>query len=123
MQFIEDANKKALEIIQNAQPTLVGMGVARDTIPGMHDKLVLHAGPPITWEKMSGPLRGAVIGGLIYQGLASNPEEAEKLAASGEIEYAPCHEHNAVGPMAGVVTASMPVFIIENKSQGNFAYC
>lgn len=123
MQFIDDANKKALEIIQNARPTLVGMGIARDVLPGMHDKLILHAGPPITWEKMSGPLRGAVIGGLIYEGLASTPEEAERLAASGEIEYDPCHHHNAVGPMAGVVTASMPVFIIENKSEGNFAYC
>lgn len=123
MQFIEDANKEALEIIQKAQPTLVGMGIAKDVVPGMHKKLVLHAGPPITWDRMSGPLRGAVIGGLIYEGLAQTPEEAEKLAASGEIEYDPCHHHNAVGPMAGVVTASMPVFIIENKSQGNFAYC
>lgn len=123
MQFIEEANKKALELIQKAQPTLVGMGIARDTLPGMHDKLVLHAGPPITWEKMSGPLRGAVIGGLIYEKLAETPEKAEKLAASGEIEFAPCHHHQAVGPMAGVVTASMPVFIIENKAEGNFAYC
>ncbi len=121
--FIEDANKKALEIMQTAQPTLVGMGVAGDVVPGMHKKLIMHAGPPITWEKMSGPLRGAVIGGLIYEGLASTPEEAEKLAASGEIEFDPCHHHQAVGPMAGVVTASMPVFIIENKAQGNFAYC
>lgn len=123
MQFIEEANKKALELIQKAQPTLVGMGIARDTLPGMHDKLVLHAGPPITWEKMSGPLRGAVIGGLIYEKLAETPEKAERLAASGEIEFAPCHHHQAVGPMAGVVTASMPVFIIENKAEGNFAYC
>ncbi|HHX19244.1 MAG TPA: DUF1116 domain-containing protein [Clostridiaceae bacterium] len=121
--FIEAANRKALEIMQNAQPTLVGMGVAKDVVPGMHKKLVMHAGPPITWEKMSGPLRGAVIGGLIYEGLAATPEEAEKLAASGEIEFDPCHHHQAVGPMAGVVTASMPVFIIENKAQGNFAYC
>ena len=64
--FIETANKKALEIMQNAQPTLVGMGVAKDVVPGMHKKLIMHAGPPITWDKMSGPLRGAVIGGLIY---------------------------------------------------------
>ena len=123
MQFIEDANKQALEIMQTAQPTLVGMGIAKDVVPGMHKKLVMHAGPPITWDKMSGPLRGAVIGGLIYEGLAQTPEEAETLAASGEIEFDPCHHHNAVGPMAGVVTASMPVFIIENKTQGNFAYC
>ena len=54
--FIDDANKKALEIMQNAQPTLVGMGVAKDVVPGMHKKLIMHAGPPITWEKMSGCL-------------------------------------------------------------------
>lgn len=123
MQFIEEANKKALEIIQSARPTLVGMGIAKDVVPGMHKHLVMHAGPPITWDRMSGPLRGAVVGGLIYEGLAKTPEEAEKLAMSGEIEFDPCHHHQVVGPMAGVVTASMPVFIIENKTQGNFAYC
>lgn len=123
MQFIEEANKKALEMMQKAQPTLVGMGIAGDVVPGMHKKLVMHAGPPITWEKMSGPLRGAVIGGLIYEGLAATPEEAEALAQSGEIEFDPCHHHNSVGPMAGVTTYSMPVFIIENKTEGNFAYC
>ncbi|HPX93246.1 MAG TPA: DUF1116 domain-containing protein [Bacillota bacterium] len=123
MDFIEEANKKALEMIQGARPTLVGMGIAGEVVPGMHKHLILHAGPPITWDRMSGPLRGAVIGGLIYEGLAQTPEEAEKLAASGRIEFDPCHHHNAVGPMAGVVTASMPVFIIENKTEGNFAYC
>jgi hypothetical protein len=123
MQFIEEANKKALEIIQGAQPTLVGMGIAKDVVPGMHKHLVMHAGPPITWDRMSGPLRGAVIGGLIYEGLADTPEEAEALAASGKIEFDPCHHHASVGPMAGVVTASMPVFIVENKAEGNFAYC
>ncbi|MDD2572737.1 MAG: DUF1116 domain-containing protein [Eubacteriales bacterium] len=123
MQFIEEANKKALEIVQGAQPTLVGMGIAQDVVPGMHKHLVMHAGPPITWDRMSGPLRGAVIGGLIYEGLADTPEEAEVLAASGKIEFDPCHHHASVGPMAGVVTASMPVFIIENKAEGNFAYC
>lgn len=123
MQFIEEANKKVLEIIQNAQPTLVGMGIAKDVVPGMHKHLIMHAGPPITWDRMSGPLRGAVIGGLIYEGLADSPEEAEELAASGKIEFDPCHHHQSVGPMAGVVTASMPVFIVENKTEGNFAYC
>ncbi len=123
MDFIEEANKEALRIIQRAQPTLVGMGIAGDVVPGMRKNLVMHAGPPISWERMSGPLRGAVVGALIYEGLAATPEEAEKLAASGRIEFDPCHHHNAVGPMAGVVTASMPVFIIENKAEGNFAYC
>ncbi|MFW5689399.1 MAG: DUF1116 domain-containing protein, partial [Spirochaetota bacterium] len=117
------ANEEALKRILAGKPTLVGIGRAIDDVPGMHKKLILHAGPPVTWEKMSGPMRGAVMGGLIYEGLASTPEEAEKLAASGEIEFDPCHHHNSVGPMAGVMTASMPVWIMENATYGNRAYC
>ncbi len=120
---IAQANKEAVERLLNAQPTLVGLGTAGQNIPGMTKKTILHAGPPVTWDKMSGPLRGAVIGGLIYEGLAANEEEAIKLAASGEITFDPCHHHDAVGPMAGVVTYSMPVWIVENKTFGNFAYC
>lgn len=121
--IIEAANKKALEIILNGKPVLIGMDVAINVIPGMKKNLILHSGPPITWDKMCGPTRGAIIGALIYEGLASNPEEAEKLAASEKIEYSPCHEHASVGPMAGIVSASMPVFIIKNESYGNLAYC
>ncbi len=121
--LIEEANKKALEIVLNGKPTLVGMGIARDVIPQMKDNMLLHAGPPIAWDRMSGPLKGAVIGALIYEGKAKNEEEAVKLASSGEIEYSPCHEHNSVGPMAGVVSPSMPVFILKNEEYGNFAYC
>lgn len=121
--LIEKANKEAIEKILNGQPTLMGIGVAADEIPGMDKKTILHAGPPLTWDKMSGPLRGAIIGGLIYEGLATNEAEAIALAESGEIKFDPCHHHNSVGPMAGVVTASMPVWIIENKAYGNKAYC
>ncbi len=120
---INEANAKALEIILKGKPVLVGMGIALDTIPGMKKNLILHSGPPITWERMSGPTRGAVIGALIYEGMAKTPEEAEALASSGKIEYAPCHEHDAVGPMAGIVSASMPVFIVKNETFGNQAYC
>ncbi len=120
---IAQANKEAVERLQNAQPTLVGIGTAGKNLPGMTKKTILHAGPPVTWEKMSGPLKGAVIGGLIYEGLASNEEEAIKLAESGEITFDPCHHRDAVGPMAGVVTYSMPVWIVENKTFGNKAYC
>jgi len=72
---------------------------------------------------MCGPMRGAIIGALIYEGLAKNPEEAEKIAASNEIEYSPCHEHGTVGPMAGIVSPSMPVFVLKNEEYGNHAYC
>lgn len=120
---IEAANKKVMEIILNGQPTLLDIGVAEEVIPGMTKKTILHAGPPIKWEKMSGPLKGAVIGALIYEGLAVDEKEATELAASGEISYDPCHHHNTVGPMAGVVSSSMPVWILQNKKYGNYSYC
>ncbi|MBA7629069.1 hypothetical protein ES703_36567 [subsurface metagenome] len=120
---IEAANKKVMEIILNGQPTLLDIGVAEEVIPGMTKKTILHAGPPIKWEKMSGPLKGAVIGALIYEGLAVDEKEATELAASEEISYDPCHHHNTVGPMAGVVSASMPVWILQNKKYDNYSYC
>lgn len=122
-EIIDEANQKALEIVLKGKPNLIGMDIAKNVIPGMKQNLILHSGPPITWERMSGPTRGAIIGALIYEEMAKTPEEAEKLAASGEIEYAPCHEHSSVGPMAGIVSASMPVFIIKNEEFGNVAYC
>nr|WP_255813157.1 DUF1116 domain-containing protein [Acidaminobacter sp. JC074] len=112
-----------MDYLQKAEPTLVGLGLAIDDIPGMEKKMILHAGPPIKWENMSGPLKGAVIGGLIYEGLAKDEDEARKLASSGDIKFEPCHHHSTVGPMAGVVTASMPVWIIKNKAFDNLAYC
>jgi len=120
---IEAANKKVMKIILNGQPTLLDIGIAEEVIPGMTKKTILHAGPPIKWEKMSGPLRGAVIGALIYEGLAVDEKEAVEFAASRKISYAPCHHHNTVGPMAGVVSASMPVWILQNKKYGNYSYC
>jgi len=120
---IAEANAEAAARILKAKPTIVGIGMAKDVIPGMREKLVLHAGPPVTWEDMSGPTRGAVMGGLVYEGLAKTPEEAAKVAASGEITFEPCHHHQAVGPMAGVVTANMPVWILENRAFGNKAFC
>ena len=120
---VEAANAEAVRRILAAKPTVVGIGIARDVVPGMAKDLILHAGPPVAWEKMCGPLRGAVMGGLMYEGLAKTPEEAEVLAASGKIRFEPCHHHDAVGPMAGVMTASMPVWIVENQAFGNRAYC
>ncbi len=119
---VDAANKKAAEIINNGKPTVIDISTAGKAIPGMRKNLVLHAGPPVEWERMSGPTRGAVIGGLVYEGLASSYEEAEKMAASGEIDFEPCHHHSTVGPMAGIVTYSMPVWVLENKAYGNKAY-
>ncbi|OFZ18831.1 MAG: hypothetical protein A2X94_01025 [Bdellovibrionales bacterium GWB1_55_8] len=117
------ANEEAMKRILAARPMLIGMGRALDLIPGMKKNLLLHAGPPVTWERMCGPMKGGVIGALLYEGLAKDDAQAEKLAASGEIEYSPCHEHSAVGPMAGIISPSMPVFVVKNETFGNVAYC
>jgi hypothetical protein len=119
---IEQANRGAVGRMMEAHPVLVGMGRARDVIPGMRDNLLLHAGPPIEWERMSGPLRGAVIGALIFEGRARDESEAAALVEAGKVDLEPCHHHSAVGPMAGVIAPSMTVYIIENRTHGNFAY-
>ena len=119
---IEEANTTAVTRMMEARPVLVGIGKALDVIPGMHPNLILHAGPPITWDRMSGPLKGAIIGALIFEGKAKSAEEAEALATSGEIDFEPCHHHAAVGPMAGVTSASMAVYIVENQTHGNRAF-
>ena len=119
---IDDANKKSVEAIMEARPLVVGIAPAKDVIPGMQDDLLLHAGPPITWERMAGPMKGAMIGALIFEGRVKDVKEGEALLASGKIKFAPCHEHSAVGPMAGVISSSMLVYMVENKTHGNFAY-
>ncbi len=119
---IDQANATAVNRMMTARPILKTVAPARNVIPGMRENLLLHAGPPITWERASGPMRGAIVGGLIFEGLASDWESAERLVTSGQIDLEPCHEHNAVGPMAGVTTASMQVYVIENVTHGNMAY-
>lgn len=119
---IEQANETAVSNLMSARPILTGVATARDVIPGMRPNLLLHAGPPIGWERMSGPLRGAVIGALIFEGLAKNESEAIGMVKAGEVDFEPCHHHNAVGPMAGVTSSSMKVYEIENTTHGNKAY-
>jgi len=119
---IEKANAEATERMMEARPVLVGLGKAREIIPGMRDNLLLHAGPPITWARASGPMRGAITGALIFEGKAKDEAEAQALVESGEIELEPCHHHGAAGPMAGLIAPSMSVYIIENKTHGNRAF-
>ena len=119
---VEAATEQSYQRYLQAQPVLVGIGTAGKEIPGMGSRLLLHAGPPIEWPDMCGPVQGAIVGAVLYERWASSPEEARKLAASGSITFAPCHHHAAVGPMAGVISPSMPVWIVENSEGGNRAY-
>src|SRR5258706_14209661 len=104
---IDQANATAVDRIMSARPMLTGVATARDVIPGMKDNLLLHAGPPIDWARMSGPLRGAMIGAMLFEGLAKNEKEATMLDEKGQVEFGPCHHHGTVVLMAGVTFASM----------------
>jgi hypothetical protein len=119
---IDTANAETTQRMMEARPVVKGMGKAIEVIPGMRDNLLLHAGPPITWQRASGPLRGAITGALIFEGKAKNEAEAQALVESGKIELEPCHHHRAVGPMAGIICPSMSVYILENITHGNFSY-
>src|SRR5918911_704625 len=99
------------------------VATAGDVLPGMEPRTFLHAGPPIEWADMSGPLRGAIIGAALLEGLAENPDDAVRRAQAGEFEFAPGHERGALGPMVGVISPSMPVWVVENETRGNRAYC
>jgi hypothetical protein len=119
---IDQANNQAVERMLSARPVLTGLARARDVIPGMRENLLLHAGPPIEWERASGPLRGALIGGALFEGLAADESRAAAMIEAGEVELAPCHHHRAVGPMAGVISPSMMVYVVQDMSDGGFAF-
>ena len=116
---VDAANKIAVERMLAAHPVLVDVQPARDVIPALQKRKLLHAGPPINWERMCGPMRGAVIGACIYEGWAKDEAEAVAMAQSGALDFEPCHHYNAVGPMAGITSPSMPVFVVEDKTHGN----
>ena len=118
---IAAANATAVERMLGAQPMLVDVRPAREAIDGFGGRMLLHSGPPIEWPAMCGPVQGAAIGACLFEGWASTPEEARSLLDAGKIAFAPCHDHGAVGPMAGVVSPSMPVAVVENAAAGNRA--
>ncbi len=117
------ANATALERMTSARPLLETVATARDVIPHLGEgRRLLHAGPPIAWDRASGPLRGAILGALIFEGWAESPEEATRLVEQGEVSFEPCHHHGAVGPMAGVISPSMAVYVVRNQTHGNVAF-
>ena len=122
MMDTRQANQTAFERMMASQPRLVRVAPAGEVVPGLTGDLILHAGPPIAWDQMSGPLRGAIIGALLLEGRAQVEDEAAELAASGDIRFAPCHHHDSVGPMAGVLSPSMAVYVVEDSAGGQLTF-
>ncbi|HEU5380610.1 MAG TPA: DUF1116 domain-containing protein [Ktedonobacteraceae bacterium] len=120
---VEQANTIAVARMLAAHPVLIDVQLAREALPTAFEKrALLHAGPPLTWERMCGPMRGAIIGACLYEGWASSEEEARQLVENGEIACEPCHHYQAVGPMAGIISPSMPVLVIEDRVYGHRAF-
>ena len=119
---LQEANAEAMRRITAARCLLVDLRTARDVVPELDERMLLHAGPPLTWDSACGPMRGALIGAVLYEGWARSPHDAENLLERGDIHLSPCHEHDAVGPMAGIISPSMPVFVVHNDAFGNRAY-
>lgn len=121
--WIADANAEVLRRLRDARPLLVGVARAIDVIPDLDERTFLHAGPPIGWDDMTGPMRGAAIGAAMLEELAADPGTAEARLSSGAVTFSPNHEHGSVAPMAGIVSPSMPVWIVEEGSSGTRAFC
>ena len=120
---VEQANDRAFAAYLKAQPVLARIGRAREAIPGMGERMILHAGPPVAWDDMCGPMQGAVIGATLLEGWADDPDGARMLAAGGGIVFEPNHHHACVGPMAGITSPSMPVWVVHDPEHGHTTCC
>ncbi len=121
---VEAANQEAVARLLAVRPVWTRVLPAREAIPALDDgrRLLLHAGPPIAWPDMCGPMRAGVIGAALLEGWADTPEQAQHLADSDALAFEPCHHHEAVGPMGGIISPSMPLIEVEDPSTGRRAY-
>jgi hypothetical protein len=118
---IDEANEAIAQKIITAQPTLVDVVRAKTVIPELEARLILHAGPPIAFDDMPDPVQGAAIGAALFEGWADDEESARRIC-SEEVEFAPNNDYGAVGAMGGILSANLPVFVVENRTDGNRAY-
>ncbi|MBI08377.1 MAG: hypothetical protein CMM55_02540 [Rhodospirillaceae bacterium] len=123
MEKIEQANAEAVRRLLAGDPVLIDVQPAGAVLSDLSGRTILHAGPPIEWSRMCGPMRGAIAGIAVFEGWAGTLEEATRLAANGTYQFHPNHEFDAVGPMTGMTTISQPVMVVENRTTGNRAYC
>jgi hypothetical protein len=117
------ANEEALERLISSQPALIDVRPAIEVVPGMTPATILTSGAPLSWDEYYNGQRNAVIGGALFEGLARTPEEAEAKIRAGEIVVGACHDYGCIGSLAGIYTASMPVFVVENRTNGKIAFC
>lgn len=123
MEEIETANNEVIEKMKNSQPFLIDVVPAKSVIEILNDRVLLHAGPPIEYKNMTGPMKGACIGAILFEGWAEDEERATELLEKGGVKFTPCHHVNAVGPMGGITSGNMPVLVVKNKLDDSIGYC
>jgi Protein of unknown function (DUF1116) len=119
----ERANLTALERMCGSEPVLAGVAPARDVVPGMTDRTILTSGPAVPFDRYTGGQRAALVYAALYEGLADSEADAERRMTDGDIVIGACHDHGCVGSVAGVFTASMPVFVVRNDVHGTTGFC
>ena len=120
---IDEANLEVIDRIKNGTPVLKDVVPAKSVIKELNEKVLLHAGPPIKWENMTDPMQGSCIGAALFEGWADNEKDARTMLENGEVSFIPCHNVDAVGPMGGITSGNMPVFVVENTAYNTTAYC
>ena len=120
---IDEANRAVIDKVVASAPFLVDCVPAKSVIEVLNGKVLLHAGPPVKWENMTSPMQGSCVGAALFEGWAATEEEAFAMFEKGEVEFVPCHHVNVVGPMGGITSGSMAVLVVENRTDGNRAYC
>jgi len=123
LESVAVANQQVIERMRDSQPFLVDVVPAKSVIPVLNRRVLLHAGPPIQYSEMTGPMQGSCVGAALFEGWAKDEAEARRMLEAGEVEFIPCHHVNAVGPMGGITSGNMAVLVVKNKADGTLAYC
>jgi succinyl-CoA synthetase alpha subunit len=123
LESVAAANQQVIERMRDSQPFLVDVVPAKSVIPVLNRRVLLHAGPPIQYSEMTGPMQGSCVGAALFEGWAKDEAEARRMLEAGEVEFIPCHHVNAVGPMGGITSGNMAVLVVKNKADGTLAYC
>jgi hypothetical protein len=120
---INEANLAVTRKVMEAQPFLMDVRPAKEVIPQLEGRVLLHAGPPMKWEEMTDPMQGSCVGAVMFEDWAGEEAVARRMLESGDVQFIPCHHVDAVGPMGGITSGNMPLLVVENKADGKRAYC
>lgn len=118
----DKANAEAIRRIDKGVPMLIGVASARDALPALPDRTLLHAGPPIAYEFVCDPVRRSMRAATVAEGWAKDVETADRLLAEGSVALAAANDHGTVVPMASAIGPTTPVWIAENAESGTVGF-